>query len=180
MNNIQMFLVSESERHVYYLLLEFMLIGRKRSWICSSSVGGHLRLSLTVMCWIPNFVFYSCIIYYWSIVLCVGILPKYCDKDGWILFWKMFLLSNKYTQIRFLRRIHMQESAALLHPGTTCFVVVVVVVLTFLFPWFILYETSNFCFLLHTSKSLSFFFLPGNFMSMHYEHAFVLGCGGNE
>ncbi len=50
MNNILMFLVSESERHVYYLLLEFMLIGRKQSWICLSSVGGHLRLSLSELC----------------------------------------------------------------------------------------------------------------------------------
>lgn len=59
----------------------------------SSSVGGHLRLSLsglTELCveyW-TLYVFYSCIIYYWSIVLCVGILPKHCDKDGWLLFRK--------------------------------------------------------------------------------------------
>lgn len=178
MNNIQMFLVSESERHAYCLLLKFMHIGRKQSWIPDSRAAwGAVYNSLsglTELCaeyW-TLYVFYGCIIYSWSIVFCVGILPKHCDKDGWILFRKYSCSVPNTQKSDSWDYSYARISCTVAFWMTclkTCFVVaVVVVVFNFLFPWFIWYETSNFCLLLHTSKSFSFvfFFLPHNLMTV--------------
>lgn len=159
MNNIQMSLVSESERHVYCLLLEFMHIGRKQSWIPDSRAAwGAVYDSLSgVMCWILNFI---CVLQLHNLFLEHCFMCGHFAKALWQRWFniikKIFLLSTKYTKIWFLRRIHMQESAVLLHSG--CFVVVVVFM--FLFPWFIWYETSNFCLLLHSLKSFFFCHIP--------------------